>query len=127
MSDDLAVSGKPVQTSMFADMNKKPIDLRKEMEELGLFAPHIKAKELIGETFIIFKAKPFESKYEQEYSPYFCNCTDLKHTEVWTTVLGGQAVTELLSKYIALETGKPIKVTLGWVEGGSHDGYFTIE
>ena len=127
MSNDEIVVPEPIQGVMFADMERKPVNLRKEMEKLGLLARHIKAKDLVGETFIIFKAKTFDSKYETENDPYFCHCTDLKHTEVWTTVLGGQAVAELLKNYIALNLGKPIQVTLGWVEGGSHDGYFVIE
>jgi len=125
-ADELAVP-EAVQSEMFADMEKKPINLRKEMEKLGLLARHIKAKDLIGESFIIFKAKPFASKFDTANTPYFCHCTDLKHQEVWTTTLGGQAVTEVLKNYIALELGKPIIVTLGFIEGGAYDGYYTIE
>lgn len=127
MANDALAVPEARQQEMFADMEKKPINLRKEMEKLGLVAQHIKAKDLIGETFVIFKARTFASKYDTERDPYFCHCTDLKHTEVWTTVLGGQAVTEILEGFIALETGKPIQVTLGFVEGGAHDGYFIIE
>ena len=115
------------QKRMFADVERKPVVLRKEMEKLGLLAPHMSPKDLIDETFIIFKAKPFKSKYVTEDDPYFCHCTDLEHKEVWTVVLGGQAVVEMLKQYIALETGKPIQVTLRFMEGGAHDGYYTIE
>lgn len=115
------------QIEMFADMNVKPVDLKKEMEKMGLIAQHIKAKQLIGETFIIFKAKPFNSRFDTENEPYFCHCTDVNHTEVWTTTLGGQAITELLKAYIDKGPGKPIKITLGWVEGGAYDGYFVFE
>jgi len=125
-NDELAVP-QSAQIEMFADMERKPINLRKEMEKLGLLARHIKAKDLVGETFIIFKAKPFASKFDTANVPYFCHCTDAKHTEVWTTTLGGQAVTEVLSAYIALETGKPITVKLGFVEGGAYDGYYVFE
>jgi len=64
---------------------------------------------------------------EGEYNPYFCNCTDLKHEEVWTTVLGGQAVAPILFDYIAVGFNKPIQVTLGWVEGGEYGGYYVFE
>ena len=121
------VVSKPVQTELFVDSLDEPIVLRDEMEALGLLAPHIKAKALVGETFMIFKAKTFKGQGDPEFDPYFCHCTDLKKKEVWTTVLGGWAVTPLLAGYIALDLGKPIVVTLGFQEGGEHDGYYTLE
>jgi len=124
--DDLAVS-EPTQGELFVASEEKPIVLRDEMEALGLLAPHMKPKDLIGETFIIFKAKTFKGKGDPEFDPYFCHCTDLDKKEVWTVVLGGQAVTPILSGYIALGVGKPIQVTLGWTEGGEYGGYFTLD
>lgn len=127
MSDAELAVPEPTQGEMFVASEDKPIVLRDEMEALGLLAPHIQAKELIGQTFIIFKAKTFPGMGDPNRPPYFCHCTDLKKEEVWTVVLGGQAVTEVLTGYIATGLNKPIQVTLGWVEGGAYGGYFVFE
>lgn len=121
------VPDAPKQRQMFIAREVKPVILRDEMEKLGLLARHLKPTELIGETFIIFKAKTFTSKFDTEFDPYFCHCTDLEHKEVWTVVLGGQAVVPILDAYINSKVNKPIQVTLGWEEGGSYGGYFTLE
>ena len=127
MSDKDELVPEEEQTEMFIASEDKPIVLRDEMEALGLLAPHIKARELIGSTFIIFKASTFKGLGDPDFDPYFCNCTDLKHKEAWTTVLGGQAITPILQGYIATGVNKPIQVTLGWTEGGAYGGYFVFE
>jgi len=127
MSDKELALSEPTQPDMFVASEDKPIVLRDEMEALGLLAPHMKPKDLVGETFIIFKAKTFKGKGDPEFDPYFCHCTDLDRKEVWTVVLGGQAVTPILAGYIATGVNKPIQVTLGWEEGGAYGGYFTLE
>jgi len=116
------------QVGMFeADITKEPKEIRQVMEELGLLGPHVKAKELVGETFIILKAKTFKGKGDPDYPPYYCHCTDMKKSEVFTTVLGGQAVVDMLKTYFEQGPADPLKVTLGWVEAGEFGGYYIFE
>jgi len=127
MADKDLVVPEPTQGELFVASEDKPIVLRDEMEALGLLAPHMKAEDIKGETFIIFKAKPFKGLGDPEFPPYFCNCRNVDDDEVWTVVLGGQAITPILTAYIGAGVGKPIQVTLGWTEGGAYGGYYVFE
>ena len=106
----------------------KVYDLAKAREELGLVGPHMKAGDLVGETFDILSAKPFKSTYEgQDRLPFFCNCRALEDEEHFTTVLGGAQPTEVIQSYIDAGGDRPLRVTLRFVKGGAYKGYYVIE
>lgn len=117
----------PTFESLLTDSATKPINLREEMESLGLIGPHIKAEDLVDQTFVVFAAKRCLSKKYPDSPYYFCNCTDKEKSETFSTTLGGAAVVEMLDKYIAAGVNKPFEVTLRFIEEGSHDGYYVIE
>ena len=107
--------------------DEAPVILRAVLEEMDLIGPHVKAKDLVGQTFSIYRAGAFDSIGEKGGSAYFCHCVDLKNGEMFTTTLGGQAVVDLLELYFKHGPGSPIQVTLDWVESGAFGGYYTIE
>lgn len=110
-----------------AAKDAKPVKLRDTLEEMDLIGPHVKAEDLKGQTFSIYRAKPFASMGGQDERAYFCHCTDMQKAEIFTTTLGGRAVVELLELYFKHGPGAPIEVTLNWHEGGEYGGYYTID
>ena len=116
-----------VQPSLEAPKDGKPVVLREVLEEMELVGPHIKAEDLKGQTFSIYKATPFKSMAKKGGNAYYCHCTDLEKSEIFTTTLGGQAVVELLELYFVHGPGAPFIVTLNWNEGGEYGGYWTID
>jgi len=124
LDDFVEPEGQPL---LDAPMDQEPVVLRTVLEELNLIGPHVKAEELKGQTFTIYKAQPFASMGEKGGNAYFCHCTDMEKAEIFTTTLGGQAVVELLELYFVHGPGAPIQVTLNWNEGGEYGGYWTID
>ena len=131
MKDDVKALDEFVEPegelSLEAPKDAKPIKLRDALVEMDLIGPHMKAEELKGETFSIYRAKPFQSMGGEDERAYFCHCVDLKNGEIFTTTLGGRAVVELLELYFKHGPGAPIQVTLNWNEGGAFGGYYTID
>jgi len=103
-----------------------PVVLSQVLQELGLSGPQRKAEELIDQQFTIVRARAFPSKYEGQDHAYYCVCAD-KNGEIFTIVLGGFAVVDVLD---ALRTAAPDRayiVTLRFKEGGRYSGYYVLE
>ena len=124
LDDFVEPAGEPM---LDAAKDAKPVVLRTVLEDLNLIGPHTKAEDLKGQTFSIYKAKPFKSMDAEGGNAYFCHCVDLESGEMFTTTLGGAAVVELLELYFKHGPGAPIQVTLNWNEGGEYGGYWTID
>ena len=106
------------------DENVKPQELTKLNEQYGLTVLHQKAEVLVGETFTIFGLRKTESTYDDQTYYYFANCQDTKSKELFTTILGGQAICDILDKAIQKGVKEPMIVTLDFVKQGAHDGYY---
>jgi len=106
------------------DPDAKPQTLEKLNEEFDLVLLHQKAELLVGETFTIFGLRRTQSTYDPSDYYYFCNCQDPKSKELFTTILGGQAIKDILDKIIKLGVKDPFTVTLDFVKQGAHDGYY---
>ena len=108
--------------------DSETFDLAKAREEMGLGGPHMKAEDLVDETFLITGAKQFKSSFKgQDRSPFFCRCFNQEDDEAFTTVLGGTQPTEILEAYIAAGGNRPLRVTLRFVKQGGYEGYYVIE
>ncbi len=116
-----------IQPYLEAPKDAKPVVLREVLEEMELIGPHVKAEDLKGQTFSIYKAQPFKSMGKKGGNAYFCHCLDQEKAEIFTTTLGGQAVVEMLELYFKHGPGAPIQVTLNWQEGGEFGGYYTLD
>ena len=94
---------------------------------LGMPTVQIKAAELIGERFIIRRARAFVSSYQMGHTAYYCECVKVDDGEVFSTVLGGQGVVDLLDLYIGSGATSPLEVTLKLVKGGRFGKYYVLE
>ena len=126
MTEQGVVPYKPAK-GLDADLALPVIQLHAVLEELGMAGPATPAEELIGRTFQIRKAKPFQSRFDDEAHAYYCVCVDPATGEKFATVLGGMAVVEILDAYVAAGQKAALEVTLGHVEGGAFGGYYTLE
>jgi len=128
MTEDVKLPAVDPGAQLQAAAGAKPVVLRKVLEEMGLIGPHVEAKDLVDETFIIFRAKWAQSTFDENAHYYFCHCVDPETSEIFTTSLGGGPVVELIDAYIGAGEGKPIQVTLRFAEGrGSFEGYYFLE
>ena len=117
----------PVTSSqLIADPDAQPVLLAEVLEQMGMSGPRIPAKELIGHTLTIHRAKPFMSSFNEDNQAWFCVCKDHDTNAQITTVLGGGAVVDILEAYAASGQGRPLTVTLQWIEGGRFGGYYQL-
>jgi hypothetical protein len=110
-----------------ADPDAKPLVLADVLREMGMAGRPVKAKEIVGHTIIINRAKPFVSSFDPTSDAWFVVAFDVDLGEQVTTVLGGTAVVEILEAYAAHGSGSPLQVKLNWNDGGSFIGYYTFE
>lgn len=97
------------------------------LQEMGLAGPRIPAEQLVGTTFTILRGKPFQSSFQSDAHAWFCVCRSKDTQDVFTTVLGGQAVVDILDALVATGMSNPLEVTLQWKEGGNFSGYYVLE
>ena len=111
--------------SQAEDALKEAQSIEQVNQQFHITLPHRKAEEIVGVTFVIVTLKEFESSYVEQDHAYFCGCIALDG-EKFTVVLGGTAIVDFLDKFTAIDTRKPLKVTLGFVKQGKYGGYYTI-
>jgi hypothetical protein len=110
-----------------ANREEEPIVYGDVIRELGLAGTQVNAKDLIGETFTIYRAKPFKSSFKQSNDPWYCVIALPNDSEPYTVVLGGGACTEVLEAFAQAGYERPLTVKLGWKEGGAFGGYYVFE
>jgi len=118
-------SQRPLQ--YVANTSYEPVSLTKILTEMGLTGPRIPAAQLVDQSFIILRAKPFQSAYDEQAHAWFCVCTDVATGENFTTVLGGQAVVDVIDALAATGFEKPLVVTLRLVQGGRYGRYYVLD
>lgn len=107
-----------------ANVELPVLDLNHELQRVGLLAPKIPAKELVGRSFVINYAKPFMSSFKEQDHCYFIRATDPLTGEIFTTVLGGQAVVDILDMLRSTDFKNPLLVKLEFIKGGNYGGYY---
>jgi hypothetical protein len=117
----------PPQRSYIADKTQPTVSLTKLLNDMGLAGVRVPASELIDRKFLIIRAKPFQSAYNEEAHAWFCVCIDPDVNEVFTTVLGGKAVVDILDALTATGIDNPLEVTLRQVKGGRYGKYYVLE
>jgi len=115
------------QRSYIADKTQPTVSLTKLLTDMGLAGVRVPASELIDRKFLIIRAKPFQSAYNEEAHAWFCVCIDPDVNEVFTTVLGGKAVVDILDALTATGIDNPLEVTLRQVKGGRYGKYYVLE
>jgi hypothetical protein len=126
MSGTEVVPFKPAK-ALVADNTQTVVKLANVLAEMGLSGEQVQAEDLIGTTFVIRRAKPFQSSFNKDDHAYFCVIAVADTGELKTVVLGGMAVVEILDAYIDAGAKAPLEVTLRQTEGGSYGHYYTLE
>jgi hypothetical protein len=126
-SNETGLVELPQQRSYIADKTQPTVSLTKLLNDMGLAGVRVPASELIDRKFMIIRAKPFQSAYNEEAHAWFCVCIDPDINEVFTTVLGGKAVVDILDALTATGIDNPLEVTLRQVKGGRYGKYYILE
>jgi hypothetical protein len=126
-SNESSLVELPQQRSYIADKTQPTVSLTKLLNDMGLAGVRVPASELIDRKFLIVRAKPFQSAYNEEAHAWFCVCIDPDINEVFTTVLGGKAVVDILDALTATGIDNPLEVTLRQVKGGRYGKYYVLE
>lgn len=121
--DEYAPSGKEI----VATPNAAPIVWSEFARQLGIRGTPVSAKELVGVTFDILRAKQFDSAYQAQDHAWYCVIRKLDDSELYSVVLGGGAIVEILDAFALSGMDAPLRVTLGWKDGGKFSGYYTLE
>jgi hypothetical protein len=122
----IEVSPRPAMAYV-ADKAQPAVSLTKVLQEMGLSGPRVPADQLVDTTFTILRAKPFQSSFSEDAHAWFCVCQAKDDGEVFTTVLGGQAVVDILDALVATGMTNPLEVTLRQVSGGRFGRYYVLE
>lgn len=112
---------------IIANPEKEPVRWIDVMREMGLAGTPIAAKDLIDTTFVILRAKQFESSYKDGEHAWFCVVKPANSIELYSVALGGGAVVEVLDAVSRSTDDRPIEVTLKFREGGKFSGYYYFE
>lgn len=118
-----------------ADLEQEPVQLETVKRDLLDLPPHFKAEELAGTVFDILAIKPFKSSYEKQDHAFFVTCRmlhtvtvlDLHEGDIFTTVFGGQILTDTLDAVIAKGFKRALRTTLRFVKQGMFGGYYVFE
>lgn len=118
----------PNQFNLDIDKTKETVKLSSILAEMGISGPRIPAESLIDQTFVIRAAKAFQSSYQEQAHAYFCVIAMVDTGEVLTSVLGGQAVVDIIDSLCAAGLDSPLEVTLRYKAGGGRfSGYYYLE
>ena len=119
------VPAAPVQYVAVKD--KPALSLSRVLSEMGISAHRVTAEQLVDRTFTILRAKSFASRFQEGAHAYFCICQLQDGGELFATVLGGQAVVDVLDALFASGLTNPLEVRLREIEGGRFGHYYVLE
>ena len=109
------------------DETLEPIILKDTLIAAGLLLNQVPAAELDGQTFIIYGMRAFQSSFQGQDHCYYCACKQPESGVRFATVLGGQAVVNMLDMFVRAGLSQPIQVTLKNVQGGQFGHYYVLE
>jgi len=119
---------RPVRPHVIiTDPDVTPVILEDVVREMGMSGPKVPAEQLVDHTLTILRAKPFMSSFDEEREAWFCVVRDHETNAQVTTVIGGQACTEILDAYAASGATAPLTVVLRKVDGGRYGRYYQFE
>jgi len=115
-------AGNPKE--IVATPDATPVVWSEWAKKIGLRGTPIGAKELVGTTFDILRAKQFESSFKENMHAWYCVVKPENTDELFSVVLGGGAVVEILDAFAQSGMSQPLRVELAWSEGGKFNGYY---
>lgn len=114
-------------TQLIANPDSQSVRYADIVKQMMLSGVPISAKQLVDSTFTIIRARQFESSFKEDSHAYFCVIKPEDSPEIYSVVLGGGAVVEVLDAIIASGFSNPLTVTLRFKEGGKFNGYYFFE
>lgn len=128
-STELALSEIPHKdlSAFIPDPKAQPVLLNDILSAMGLTGPRIPATELVDHQFDIMSARQFDSAYKEQAHAWFCIGRDVETGELFTTVLGGQAVVDVLDALTHAGLNQPLRVTLRLKAQGRFGRYYILE
>lgn len=117
----------PAPLQYVANRELPVVTLGSILKEMGISGPRVPADQLVDQVFVILRGKAFQSSYNEAAHAWFCVCKDSHTGELFTTVLGGGAVVDVLDALVATGLPNPLEVTLRQVVGGRYGRYYVLE
>jgi len=105
-------SNDPFKDHVIANPSLQPITYTDAHEQTGGALLPVSASELIDKTFVIYRAKPFNSTFENGGVAYFCTIRIGDEEDYKTVVIGGKACVDFLHTYARAGFTQPLQVTL---------------
>ena len=127
MTEEVIVNEGETTLKIESSLDAKPVKLAEILEKMGLSGPRIPAADLVGKTFIIYRGRSFRSSFKDQENAWFCVCAMPKTGELFTVVLGGKAVVDILEALALDGWRQPLEVTLNEVKGGRYGKYYILE
>lgn len=113
--------------AIITDPNAAPLSYVDMRRTLGIAGQPIAAKDLVGKTFVILRAQEFKSEFEKQDHAYYCTIKLVDDGELYSVVLGGGAMVDMLDAIADAGLAEPLKVTLRWKERGEDNSYYFFE
>lgn len=114
-------------SEIVAAPNAEPLKWSDFAKKNLLAGDPITAQELVNREFDILRAKRFDSSFEGQDHAWYCVVRPTDTGEVFSVTLGGQAVVEVLDAFANAGITNPLRVKLGYHDGGKFNGYYTFE
>lgn len=89
----------------------------------------IKAADLIGKSFLIIRVRRMTSTKGKKGGPdhfYLVQAKMLESGQVFSTLLGGVAVVQVIDAWTEVVNRGPLQVTLEQIEGGEFGKYYVL-
>lgn len=113
--------------AIITDPNAAPLSYTDMRRTLGIAGQPIAAKDLVGKTFVIHRAQEFKSAFENTDHVYYCTVKLVDDAELYSVVLGGGALVDVLDAIADAGLAEPMKVTLRYKERGEDNSYYFFE
>ena len=127
MSETPAPSIAVQRYTIASDTSLQSVRLKDIRDEVAPQGEQIPAENLVDRPFQILRGKAFGSRFSTDAHAYFVVGVLTDTGELFNTVLGGQAVVEVLDAWSAMARGERLEVVLHKIEGGKYGKYYVLE
>ncbi len=127
MSDTPAPKVSARRYAIASDPALQSVRLKDIRDEVAPQGEQIPAENLVDRPFQILRGKAFGSRFQEQSHAYFIVGVLTDSGELFNTVLGGQAVVEVLDAWSDMGRGERLEVVLHKVEGGKYGKYYVLE
>lgn len=95
-----------------ADPTADAVSYDEIMVQMGYAGERVQAADIVGRSFTLLRAKPYNSSFDAEKQVFFCVIKLDGEQEENTVSLGGVAIVEAINDLLSLGMVNPVHVTL---------------